>query len=86
MLSLLVGLAAPWVTLRAERRRMDLTSEGVSPGFFCKSNAQTPASCGAAADVPDPYYGGVSGFDDVFEMVRAACVGLLAQITADLPR
>jgi protein-tyrosine phosphatase len=31
-------------------------------------------------DVPDPYYGGDSGFDDVFELVSAACEGLLEQI------
>jgi protein-tyrosine phosphatase len=42
-----------------------------------------PASAGQAdLDVPDPYYGGASGFDDVFELVRAACEGLLAQIEA----
>jgi protein-tyrosine phosphatase len=27
--------------------------------------------------VPDPYYGGESGFDDVYAMVHAACRGLL---------
>jgi protein-tyrosine phosphatase len=44
-----------------------------------------PASAGSSdLDVPDPYYGGVSGFDDVFELVRAACAGLLQQITADV--
>lgn len=31
-------------------------------------------------DVPDPYYGGPSGFDDVITMVERACVGLLAHI------
>jgi protein-tyrosine phosphatase len=42
-----------------------------------------PASEGLAdLDVPDPYYGGESGFADVFELVRAACEGLLAQIRA----
>lgn len=30
-------------------------------------------------DVPDPYYGGPSGFDDVYEMVKVACEGLLDQ-------
>jgi protein-tyrosine phosphatase len=29
------------------------------------------------AEVPDPYYGGPSGFDDVFEMVHRSCRGLL---------
>jgi protein-tyrosine phosphatase len=33
-------------------------------------------------DVPDPYYGGEDGFDEVFALVQAACVGLLEQIRA----
>jgi protein-tyrosine phosphatase len=32
------------------------------------------------ADVPDPYYGGERGFDDVLEQVHAACRTLLAEI------
>jgi protein-tyrosine phosphatase len=31
-------------------------------------------------DVPDPYYGADGGFAEVFELVRAACEGLLEQI------
>jgi protein-tyrosine phosphatase len=34
------------------------------------------------ADVPDPYYGGSSGFDDVLDLVDAACRGLLADVLA----
>ncbi len=33
-----------------------------------------------AIDVPDPYYGGDDGFDQVFEMLTRACEGLLDQI------
>lgn len=33
-------------------------------------------------DVPDPYYGGPSGFDDVIDLVEAACRGLLDEILA----
>ncbi len=33
-----------------------------------------------APPVPDPYYGGDDGFDRVFEMVNAACVGLLDRL------
>ncbi len=29
------------------------------------------------AEVPDPYYGGDSGFEDVFDICEAACRGLL---------
>jgi protein-tyrosine phosphatase len=31
-------------------------------------------------DVPDPYYGGPEGFDEVLDMVEAACLGLLHEI------
>lgn len=34
------------------------------------------------ASVPDPYYGGAEGFDEVFDICHAACRGLLAQIKA----
>jgi protein-tyrosine phosphatase len=33
-------------------------------------------------DVPDPYYGGADGFDDVLDIVDAACRGLLAEVRA----
>ncbi|MGO9488045.1 MAG: low molecular weight protein-tyrosine-phosphatase [Solirubrobacteraceae bacterium] len=33
-------------------------------------------------DVPDPYYGAEGGFGEVFELVRDACAGLLAEIRA----
>lgn len=32
------------------------------------------------AEVPDPYYGGPTGFDYVFDLVRAASDGLLSEI------
>lgn len=31
-------------------------------------------------EVPDPYYGGISGFDRVLDMIEAASEGLLAEI------
>ena len=40
-----------------------------------------PAARGDLA-VPDPYYGGRGGFGDVFDMVEAACVGLLEHLRA----
>jgi protein-tyrosine phosphatase len=40
-----------------------------------------PASAGSEdLDVPDPYYGAAGGFEEVFELVHAACAGLLGQI------
>ena len=34
----------------------------------------------SSREVPDPYYGGPSGFEQVFDMVEAAAEGLLAEI------
>ncbi len=33
------------------------------------------------ADVPDPYYGGPRGFEDVFDICEAACRALLGELT-----
>ena len=42
-----------------------------------------PHSAGAPdLDVPDPYYGGPDGFEDVLDLVEAACRGLLDEILA----
>lgn len=37
----------------------------------------------AGASVPDPYYGGVEGFDEVVELCVAACKPLLERIRQD---
>lgn len=39
-----------------------------------------PEANSATAEVPDPYYGGIKGFDDVFEMVYRSCETLLDHI------
>lgn len=40
-----------------------------------------PGSAGAPdLDVPDPYSGGRRGFDDVLDLVEAACAGLLDRV------
>ena len=42
-----------------------------------------PVSAGEEnLDVPDPYYGAPGGFEEVLDLVQAACAGLLAQIRA----
>jgi protein-tyrosine phosphatase len=37
------------------------------------------------AEVPDPYYGGAQGFEEVYDVVEAACRGLLAHLRAAPP-
>jgi protein-tyrosine phosphatase len=39
-----------------------------------------PASGDEDLDVPDPYYGGERGFEDVLDQVQAACEGVLDQV------
>jgi protein-tyrosine phosphatase len=39
-------------------------------------------AAGKDLDVPDPYFGGKHGFDEVLSMVRAAVPGLLAWVRA----
>ena len=41
-------------------------------------------SAGADLDVPDPYYGGMDGFEECLEMVEAASEGLLAAVREDV--
>jgi protein-tyrosine phosphatase len=45
------------------------------------------ATAPAHAEVPDPYYGGASGFDEVIDVCERACRGLLENIrsTGGLP-
>ncbi|MFF4015583.1 low molecular weight protein-tyrosine-phosphatase [Streptomyces sp. NPDC001843] len=39
---------------------------------------------GVDLDVPDPYYGGMDGFEECLEMVEAASTGLLAAVRNEL--
>jgi len=39
-----------------------------------------PASRDGDLDVPDPYYGGPDGFEEVLDLVEAACRGLLEDV------
>ncbi len=40
-------------------------------------------SAGAAADVPDPYYGDQTVFDECRDMIAVACTGLVALLAAN---
>jgi protein-tyrosine phosphatase len=35
-------------------------------------------------DVPDPYYGGAEGFEQVLDMVEAACLGLISELRSSI--
>jgi protein-tyrosine phosphatase len=42
------------------------------------------AESASDAEVPDPYYGGADGFEQVFDICEAGCRGLLEQLRRDL--
>jgi protein-tyrosine phosphatase len=46
----------------------------------CMLREFDPMSTPDDLDVPDPYYGGPGGFDEVIDLVDAACRGLLAEL------
>lgn len=62
------------------QNRDDLLDAGCAPEQVRLMRSFDPALANVSErelDVPDPYYGGNSGFDDVYEMLVAACGGLL---------
>jgi len=58
-------------------RRLAPTPEDAAKVRLLRS--YDPAA-GADLDVPDPYYGGLDGFEECLEMVEAASEGLLAEV------
>ena len=44
------------------------------------------AVAAGSLDVPDPYYGGAEGFENVLDLVERACRGLLDHVRAGLRR
>ncbi|MDQ1046974.1 low molecular weight protein-tyrosine-phosphatase [Streptomyces sp. V4I2] len=62
-------------------RRLAPTSQDAEKVQLLRS--YDPAA-GADLDVPDPYYGGMDGFEECLEMVEAASEGLLAAVREDV--
>jgi low molecular weight protein-tyrosine phosphatase len=63
------------------RHQQTLRSLGADPGRLALLRAFDPAA-GAAADVPDPYYGDDAVFDDCRDMIAAGCRGLVSSLVA----
>ena len=51
---------------------------------FDPAAAAVAEAAGRDLDVPDPYYGAAGGFDEVLDLVQAACQGLLEQVRASV--
>jgi len=63
------------------RHQQTLRSLGADPGRLALLRSFDPAA-GAAADVPDPYYGDDAVFDDCRDMIAAGCTGLIASLAS----
>ena len=61
----------------AELHRLAAGDEERRRAVLLRSFDHVSVAAGTLA-VPDPYYGGASGFDEVLDIVQAACEGLLA--------
>jgi protein-tyrosine phosphatase len=68
---------------RANLRDLEALADGSADGRIRLLREFDPASAeGGDLDVPDPYYGASGGFEEVFDLVDAACRGLLEEIRA----
>jgi protein-tyrosine phosphatase len=63
------------------RHQQTLRSLGADPDRLVLLRSFDPAA-GAAADVPDPYYGDEAVFDDCRDMIAAGCAGLVASLAS----
>ncbi len=72
-------LAADLLVAMDEGHARALRALGPDPGRVVLLRAFDP-DAGPDLDVPDPYYGGASGFEDVLAMVEAAVPGLLDRV------
>jgi protein-tyrosine phosphatase len=63
------------------RHQQTLRGLGADPERLALLRAFDPAA-GAAADVPDPYYGDEAVFDECRDMIAASCSGLVASLAA----
>jgi protein-tyrosine phosphatase len=67
------------------RHQQTLRSLGADPDRLVLLRHFDTAS-GAAADVPDPYYGDHAVFDECRDMIAAACSGLVASLATHWDR
>ncbi|WP_405568421.1 low molecular weight phosphotyrosine protein phosphatase [Streptomyces phaeochromogenes] len=66
--------------LRALRRLAPTEADAEKVRLLRSYDPAVASVSGADLDVPDPYYGGLDGFEECLEMVEAASPGLLAAV------
>lgn len=77
-----------WVIAMDRSNRSDLIDRAPTPEAADKVallRRWDPDNGGdAELDVPDPYYGGASGFDDVLDICLRSCAAMLDELEADV--
>lgn len=66
------------------RHQQTLRSLGADPDRLALLRSFDPAA-GAAADVPDPYYGDDAVFDECRDLIAAGCGGLIESLASQWP-
>ncbi|MFI1481569.1 low molecular weight protein-tyrosine-phosphatase [Streptomyces sp. NPDC020747] len=66
--------------LKALRRLAPTEADAEKVRLLRSYDPAVALASGADLDVPDPYYGGLDGFEECLEMVEAASPGLLAAV------
>ncbi len=67
-----------------DRNIADLHDRAPGPEEQKKIHRMTEyCTCIPADHVPDPYYGGAEGFENVIDILEDACAGLLTSLTQD---
>jgi protein-tyrosine phosphatase len=70
-----------------DRDNLALVQERCPPQYLGNVKRLTEFCVSLESDVvPDPYYGGAKGFDNVLDLVEDACDGLLRHLTTAPPR
>jgi protein-tyrosine phosphatase len=65
----------------ADLRELARTPEHLDKIVLLRAfDPSSPRHDADALDVPDPYYGGHDGFAEVFDLIDAACRGLLDHV------
>lgn len=65
-------------------RRRAVLLRSFDPGSATRRDGTAADADRGELDVPDPYYGGPSGFDHVLDLLEVACSGLLEHVRATL--
>ena len=69
-----------------DRDNLEIVRDRATPEAIARLCLFLDFSAGQESEVPDPYYGGPTGFERVLDLVEEASLGLLKQVRDELNR